>query len=391
MKFKIRVSILVFLLVLSALVLTGCQKAAKIPVKPPYDNPLPPGQSALRKITDPAQIPDFSAATTDPNLREAISNSLNYLSKPSSNGYYPCGEITHQMAVDSLNEFAAILDSGISGPELNAVIREKFDVYMSVGCDFEGTVLFTGYYTPIFNGSPVQSERFKYPLYKAPDNLVKGDNGEILGRRMADGQIIPYPPRAVIEDAYVLKGNELVWLEDEFEAYIAHVQGSAKIRMPDGNLETVGYAANNGHEYRGISGQMIQDGVISGAQLNLTSMIEYFKQNVDQVKRYTRLNPRFVFFRKEDGNPRGSLNEPVMQMRTIATDKSVFPRGCLAFIATSLPQDIDQQSVIRPYSGFALDQDTGGAIRAAGRCDVYMGVGEMAGKLAGETYPEGKL
>ena len=41
--------------------------------------------------------------------------------------------------------------------------------------------------------------------------------------------------------------------------------------------------------------------------------------------------------------------------------------------------------------GFVLDQDTGGAIRAAGRCDVYMGVGENAGELAGKTYREGQL
>jgi membrane-bound lytic murein transglycosylase A len=41
--------------------------------------------------------------------------------------------------------------------------------------------------------------------------------------------------------------------------------------------------------------------------------------------------------------------------------------------------------------GFALDQDTGGAIRAAGRCDVYMGIGDRAGELAGGTYREGRL
>jgi membrane-bound lytic murein transglycosylase A len=47
--------------------------------------------------------------------------------------------------------------------------------------------------------------------------------------------------------------------------------------------------------------------------------------------------------------------------------------------------------VSRPYSGFVLDQDTGGAIRAAGRCDVYLGVGDEAGQLAGQTYQEGRL
>jgi membrane-bound lytic murein transglycosylase A len=98
-----------------------------------------------------------------------------------------------------------------------------------------------------------------------------------------------------------------------------------------------------------------------------------------------------VFFKKEDGPPRGSLNEPVTAFRSIATDKSIFPRGCLTFISTTLPQTRGGTVVNRLYSGFALDQDTGGAIRAAGRCDVYMGQGDTAGKLAGQTYQEGRL
>jgi membrane-bound lytic murein transglycosylase A len=103
------------------------------------------------------------------------------------------------------------------------------------------------------------------------------------------------------------------------------------------------------------------------------------------------MNPRFVFFKKEEGEPRGSLNEPVTPMRTIATDKSIFPRGSLVYISTVLPQFKNGQVVLQPYSGFALDQDTGGAIRAPGRCDIYMGQGDTAGELAGRTYQEGKL
>jgi membrane-bound lytic murein transglycosylase A len=104
-----------------------------------------------------------------------------------------------------------------------------------------------------------------------------------------------------------------------------------------------------------------------------------------------RRNPRYVFFQIGEGPPRGSLNEPVTAWRTIATDKSIFPRACPAFIATTLPQMERGVMVTRPYSGFALDQDTGGAIRAAGRCDVYMGVGDEAGQLAGQIYQEGRL
>jgi membrane-bound lytic murein transglycosylase A len=110
------------------------------------------------------------------------------------------------------------------------------------------------------------------------------------------------------------------------------------------------------------------------------------------VRQYTQINPRFVFFSQTaDNGPRGSLNEPVIAYRSIATDKSIFPRACLAFFTTKLPRQIGNVTYTDPFAGFALDQDTGGAIRAAGRCDIYLGVGDEAGKLAGQTYQEGRL
>ena len=387
MKNKIFLSVLL----LVAAVFIGCRPQIK-EAKIRYDRPLPPGQFALRKITNPYELPDFTMACLDiRDLRAVINNSLNYLSKPSSRQFFPCGEITHSRAVESLNVFAQLLDSGLRGKQLNEAIGQKFDVYMSVGCDDRGTVLFTGYYTPIFDGLLNRSDRFLYPLYQQPDDLVKGPNGEILGRRGPDGQITPYPPRDEIEGSGMLKGKELVWLADPFEAYIAHVQGSAKIKLPDGQLATMGYAANNGHEYHGIQEELLRDGRIPPDQMSLSAMIDYFKKYKDQVSMYIRRNPRFVFFRKEEGPPHGSLNEPVTPMRTIATDKSIFPRGCLAFISTTLPREVGGAVVKQSYSGFALDQDTGGAIRAPGRCDVYIGVGDTAGKLAGQTYQEGRL
>jgi len=169
------------------------------------------------------------------------------------------------------------------------------------------------------------------------------------------------------------------------------VQGSAKIRQPDGNLLTVGYAANNGHEYKSIAQEMIRDGAVAAEKMSLASMIGYFSSHAQKVAEYVQRNPRFVFFRISEGPPRGSLNEPVIPMRTIATDKSIYPRACLAFISTILPREISGRIFHDPYDGFVCDQDTGGAIRAAGRCDVYMGEGDIAGRLSGQTYQEGRL
>lgn len=383
-----------------ALVMMGCPKA---PVVEPigekdYARPLADDGYALRKLSDDA-IPDFTMALTDrKSLREAAVRSLNYLSKPSSQNYfpYPLGprdSITHSMMVATLTEFLALLDSHEPARSLNETLRRKFDVYMSVGCDDRGTVLFTGYYTPIFDASPVRTERFAYPIYRQPDDLVKAPDGEVIGRRGSDGAIRRYPEREYIERSNMLKGLELYWLGDPFEVYIAHVQGSAILRMPDGSYRTAGYAANNGHEYRSVAMALIEDGKMERDQLSLQVMIDYFKANPAELQTYTCKNPRFVFFTSQPGNesPRGSLNEPVTPMRTIATDKTIFPRGGLTFIETRLPRIRDDEIEVSTYANFAFDQDTGGAIRAPGRCDVYMGVGDEAAKLAGRTYEEGQL
>jgi membrane-bound lytic murein transglycosylase A len=373
-----------------ALLWAGCQ--TKPPQVKEYDRPLPPGQLALRKITDPNQIPDFAPGWRDlDGLKTALRSSLNYLSKPSSSQYFPYGDIKRDLAVKTLEAFLALADSGARTDEINGLIRSTFDVYESVGCDDKGTVLFTGYYTPIFDGSLTRTLRFRYPLYQTPDNLVKGPDGQTRGRRDADGGITPYPPRAVIEDSGMLKGQELVWLDDPFKAYIAHVQGSVKIQLAPGQIITVGYAANNGHEYQSIAKMLIDEGRIPSDRMSLGAMIDYFGKHPNEVDKYVRRNPRFVFFQLGVGSPRGSLNEPVLPWRTIATDKSIFPRACLAYLVTTLPQVGLNDIAKKPYSGFALDQDTGGAIRAAGRCDIYMGEGDQAGRLAGQTYQEGRL
>jgi membrane-bound lytic murein transglycosylase A len=386
MKHKILLSLLLII----TTVITGCKSQQR--AETTYDRPLLPGQSALIKITDPYQIPDFTMACFDlADLRTGIDRSLNYLRKPSSRQFFPLGDVTHKRAVDSLEAFAEMIDSRLTPRSMNETIRAKFDVYMSVGCDDIGTVLFTGYYTPIFDGSMKRTERFQYPLYKTPKDLVKGPDGETLGQRGTGGVLTQFPPRAIIESTKMLKGTELIWLSDPFEVYIAHVQGSAKIRLPNSKLITVGYAANNGHDYHSISKELVNDGRIRTDQLSLAAMIDYFKANPNLVDSYTWRNPRFVFFEIQDGEPRGSLNEQVIPLRTIATDKSIFPRGCLTFISTRLPRETAGTISNQFYSGFALDQDTGGAIRAPGRCDVYMGIGDEAGRLAGQTYQEGKL
>jgi peptidoglycan lytic transglycosylase A len=366
--------------------LTGCAGDPD-PVEPDgknYEAPLPPGGRALRRLTDPRQVPDLTTACADTTgLRAAIGRSLNYLKKPSSEGFFPWGPITHEQNVASLKAMLALLDRALPPAQMAAEMRRTFDVWTSVGCDGRGTVLFTAYYTPVLSASMTRTDKFKYPLYKPPKGLIKLSDGSPAG---------PMPDRAAIERENLYRGSELVWLADPFEVYVCHIQGSVRLRLPDEKEMTVGYSANNGHPYKSIRAEMVRDKII-GKRAGLPSMLRYFKEHPDAVGRYTARNPRFVFFEiTADNEPRGCLNEPVTPLRSIATDKKIFPRAGLTLIDTRLPRRTPAGTIATlRHSGFALDQDAGGAIRAPGRCDVYIGMGEEAGDLAGRSLSEGRL
>jgi membrane-bound lytic murein transglycosylase A len=177
MDFGMKKGILISALVCISSVFIGCrapQPGPPVTAAKNYDKPLAPGRQALRKITNPAEIPNFTSACMNlTDLRDSIDRSISYMQKPSSRQFYPVGPITHSQVLASLREFAALLDSGLSGVLLNDAICSKFDVYMSVGCDDIGTVLFTAYYTPIFEASMRRTEKFRYPLYKTPEYLFK--------------------------------------------------------------------------------------------------------------------------------------------------------------------------------------------------------------------------
>ena len=136
--------------------LIGCQPEEEMVVapeqEPDYSKPLPPGQSALVKLTDPSRFPDFREGfQRQANLEEAIGYSLDYLAKPSSHEFFPYLDITHERAVASLRAFAGTLRDAGSPEEFDGLIKERFDIYQSRGYDDNGIVWFTGYYRPIFD------------------------------------------------------------------------------------------------------------------------------------------------------------------------------------------------------------------------------------------------
>ena len=373
----------------------GCRKKPK-----DYAKPLPPGENALVKLTDPKDYPDFGVGFKNRDgLAQAIDYSLEYYKHPSSKQYFPYKVpndqgISHERAVATLENFKKVLAEAKDAADLHRIICERFDVYMSRGCDEMGTVLFTGYCTPIFKGSLTRSPEYNYPLYKQPDDLVKKPDGTPVGRRTEAGEIVPYYTRREIETQQILagKGLELAWLKSPLDVHIVHVQGSAKIELADNSTLSIGYAGKTDRPYGSVGLALVADKKIPAEDLSLQKMIEYFDKRPHEMKTYVYKNDSYVFFAKQEGEPRGSLNLPVTPYRSVATDKAVFPRGLLSYAVTKAPKMTSAGTVsLEPFYSFTLDQDTGGAIRSAGRCDVYMGIGPEAMLLAGRTRAEGKL
>jgi membrane-bound lytic murein transglycosylase A len=379
----------------------GC-RSVPVAQKPiDYTAPLPEGELALRKI-DPSQYPDFSAALAAMNLddlRKSVDHSLEYFARHGSERGYPYLDISHERAVASLRAFRAMLNQVPPPGQFNATIAQTFDVYQSIGAPnpdnsgYTNKVLFTGYFTPTYDASMTRGGPYQWPLYKRPANLITDVSGEREGLRATDGSFAPYLTRRQIESG-ALAGGELVWLTSRWNAYVITVQGSGRLRLPDGRIYEVGYAGTNGLEYSSPGAAMIADGVLKREELNFGTIKRYFDAHPEAMDKYLWLNPRTVFFTETPGGPFGAINVPVTKFASVATDKKVYPAGMVAFASVPVPAptpDAPTVSSSRQFEGFLLDQDRGGAIRSAGRADIYMGIGDSAENTAGYQLNAGSL
>ncbi len=368
---------------------------------PDYGRPLPPGWPALIELAPGEPRPAFGEEWyARAEILPALERSIAWTRKEYARQFFPIEGVTRERALASLERFRELLLESSGPSDLERALAEEFTVYKSAGWDgLGGGVLFTGYCTPILSGSLRQDGRHRFPLYALPSDLAKGPHGEILGRRFESGAIEPYPVRRAIEASGMLEGLqlELVWLADPLDAYIAHVNGSAFIELEDGTMLRLGYAGNNGREYTSLGQALVKDKRLEADEVGLSSIRIWAQENPELLASYLDRNERFVFFTPIEGNPRGSLNVEVSAGRTLATDKALFPRGAITFVAASLPADAigatGGTGAAGParYERFLFDQDTGGAIRTAGRADVYLGVGPEAEALAGQMRSEGQL
>ena len=357
-----------------------------------YSKPLAPGQSALRRVMY-SNWPDVGTAwdSKDLFLQDSMDNSIGWFDAPSSKQWFPIEGITHEQAKNSVIVLRSLLKNSSSKDEFIELVEDRFNVFESVGCDGVGTVLFTGYYSPDFQASKTQNSKFDSPLYMRPTDLVTNSStGEPLGRKNQDGSLSTWPTRKDLESSGELHGTELVWVRDDLDAYTIHVNGSARLRMSNGELMYIGYSGKTDRPYTGLGQSVLDAGLLSPDKLSLRAIRRLYNSDPMSINDLIDNNESFVFFREYGGGnwPAGSLGVQVTPERSIATDKKIFPRGGVVLVDTTVCTITGEK---KRFTKFMTDQDTGGAIRAPGRADLFMGVGPAAGIKAGGQYAEGKL
>ena len=321
-------------------------------------------------------------------LLKAIDYSLQYLRSPQAISAYqqfPLREFTRDRVWRSLVRFRQLIVQSRSPEQLQAAVEREFEFYQSPGQDGKGDVLFTAYYEPIYPASRVKTAKYRYPLYRLPADFTSWSK--------------PHPTRAELEgeDGLLgaksrLHGQEIVWLRDRLEAFLVHIQGSARLQLTDGSIMTVGYAGKTNFPYTSIGKELIKDGKLPADGLTLPAVLQYFRQHPAELNTYLPRYRTFVFFQPTNGAaPHGHLGVPVTTERSIATDKSLTPPGALALIHTQIPFLKAGQLEQRTVSRYVLNQDTGSAIKGAGRVDYFMGTGDLAAKRAGVTVSNGQL
>jgi membrane-bound lytic murein transglycosylase A len=228
--------------------------------------------------------------------------------------------------------------------------------------------LLTGYYEPELPGSLHPTPKFRYPLYAPPPSLKPGE---------------VWHERGEIEDQNLLAGQELVWLDSALEAFLAQVQGSVRICLPDGTSLRFGYAAKNGHPYSSIGKELLRRGDLTKADCSVGAIRAWAQHNSGAVPNLLRINRSFVFFRKldlpADTGPLGTMQRPVTPMRSLAVDPAHIPLGTPVWVAAG---GINQ---------LMIAQDTGSAIKGPGRGDVFFGTGAEAGARAGAFLAQGHI
>ncbi|MFB9149146.1 murein transglycosylase A [Roseovarius ramblicola] len=253
--------------------------------------------------------------------------------------------------------------------------RTFFELFFRPVLITDGTpALFTGYFEPELFGALRPDARYRHPVYRLPP---EARNSSVwLSRR-----------EIVTGDVMQGRGLEIAWVDDPVELFFLQIQGSGRIRLPDGRVIRVGYAGSNGHSYRSIGVELVRRGIYKAHQVSAQVIKNWVRRNPVAGRELLLHNPSYVFFRRIDEvpperGPLGAMNRSVTPGRTVAVDPAHVPLGAPVWIETEGHD---------PMHRLMVAQDTGSAIRGPQRADIFFGAGDAAGRRAGRLRDRGRM
>ncbi len=241
----------------------------------------------------------------------------------------------------------------------------------------DGQAFATGYFEPEIMGSRTRRAGFDVPVYATPSDLG--------ARRDTGGNLIAYYDRSEIEDGALSgRGLEIAWAADEVEFFFLQIQGSGRIRTPEGEVIRIGYDGQNGHAYTGIGRVMRDRGLLGDGPGqyagSMQGIMQYIRENPEDGRDLMRMNASWIFFRELEGDgPIGSIGVAVRGRSSVAVDPLFVPYGAPVFLSTDRTEP----------RGMWVAQDTGGAIKGANRFDTFWGAGQEARETAGGMSARG--
>lgn len=302
----------------------------------------------------------------------AVDQSLAYVRcRPQAQILFQAGSlnVTYGHLADVLTRLKTLLPRLDAEPEL---LASAFAWYR-LGPDFG----FTGYYEPELPASAVRTERFRYPLYATPPELKRKHRRALFHTRHAIDR----------KGALAGRGLEIAWTDDPVEVFILHIQGSGRLRYPDGQVRHALYAGQNGRKYVSLGRIMRERGHLPADGITLNTIRDWLARHPEERDALLDTNPSYVFFRLSDDPSLGSMGRPLTPWVSVATDPNVLPSGCLTFMSVALPAEAGGSL---PFHALTLPQDKGGAIRAH-RVDLFCGHGPEAERIAATLDARGAV
>ena len=367
--------------VLLALLLGACG-----PAEPQPAAEVPAAHGLPTVPEPPEEVRDDSDTQS---LRAAIAASLRYLEAMPADrllARWP-RRVTAADVRSSLTEFLELLDQR---PESDGGwphrVAERFEFFPARRSAALDDVLFTAYYQPVIDASPVETPEYRYPVYREPDELrgLRGRARKAAGYSRRDIDVL---------GSLKGRGYEIAWLRDPVDRFFLHIQGSGLLRMTGGREVPLNFAAHNGRRYTSIGRILIDQGDLDRETMSMQRIRAWLAEFLERREGLFARNARYIFFRLAERGPLGSLGVPLTAGRSVATDHRVYPRGALLFVeAEMLVVGVrGELAGTRPFARFVLNQDSGAAIRGPARVDLYLGTGDEAGARAGYMQSTGRL